>query len=497
MASIVTETGGRRLIQLSPSEHPKRPKIRLGKVTKREAESVRIHVENLQRAKVIGAAYPPATAEWLAGLPVPLRRRLERFGLIGLQKRRDCPTLADWLEDYVRSRQDVKSGTMTFYGHTRRNLLDFFGSNRRLDDISPGDADEFCIYLTAKQGLAENTVRRRCRMAKQFFRAAMRKRLISENPFAGIKAGDRPNEKRYYFVTTQEAKAILEDCPDAEWRLIFALCRYGGLRCSTEVLRLRWGDVDWENMRFTVHASKTEHHADGGIRQVPIIPELYPYLRDCFEQAKPGTEYVITRYRNTNANLRTQLTRIIKRAGLTPWPKLFQNLRSTRETELTEKFPVHVVCKWIGNSQPVAAKHYLQVTEDHFRKAVQDPVQSASVRDDQGLSTDREKRGEETFVTPGQSDTTHCKNSMLASMGPVGAEHGPNSLDNTLISAQGASKSAAFATENDSQASSDGDFATALPMIATLPLSPAEKAQVVRRLIASKNEKEGRKSRQA
>jgi hypothetical protein len=30
---------------------------------------------------------------------------------------------------------------------------------------------------------------------------------------------------------------------------------------------------------------------------------------------------------------------------------------------------MHVVCTWIGNSQPVAAKHYLQVTDEHFEKA--------------------------------------------------------------------------------------------------------------------------------
>jgi hypothetical protein len=28
-----------------------------------------------------------------------------------------------------------------------------------------------------------------------------------------------------------------------------------------------------------------------------------------------------------------------------------------------------VVCAWIGNSQPIAAKHYLQVTDEHFRRA--------------------------------------------------------------------------------------------------------------------------------
>ena len=66
-------------------------------------------------------------------------------------------------------------------------------------------------------------------------------------------------------------------------------------------------------------------------------------------------------------------------AGLEPWPKLFQNLRSTRPTELEESFPSHVVCKWMGNSRAVAAKHYLQVTDEHFSKAVQNPVQYALV----------------------------------------------------------------------------------------------------------------------
>jgi hypothetical protein len=118
-----------------------------------------------------------------------------------------------------------------------------------------------------------------------------------------------------------------------------------------------------------VRASKTEHHEGGGVRQVPIFPELRPYLEEVWEQAEPGEPHVITRYRDSNVNLRTQLCKIIRRAGLEPWPKLFQNLRSTRETELAEVFPMHVLCSWIGNSQNVAKKHYLQTTEEHFARA--------------------------------------------------------------------------------------------------------------------------------
>lgn len=51
-------------------------------------------------------------------------------------------------------------------------------------------------------------------------------------------------------------------------------------------------------------------------------------------------------------NLRTQLLRIIRRAGWNPWPKLFQNLRSTRQTELADEYPIQVVTAWIGNPAP-------------------------------------------------------------------------------------------------------------------------------------------------
>ena len=55
---------------------------------------------------------------------------------------------------------------------------------------------------------------------------------------------------------------------------------------------------------------------------------------------------------------------------------------------LAEDFPIHVVCRWIGNSQPVAAKHYLQLTDDHFSKAVRNPVQQPAVLPRTGPQSD-------------------------------------------------------------------------------------------------------------
>ena len=165
------------------------------------------------------------------------------------------------------------------------------------------------------------------------------------------------------------AQQVIDACPDAEWRLIFALSRYAGLRCPSEHLALRWLDVNWEKNRILIHAPKQEHHSNGGDRWIPIFPELHPYLEECFDLAEVGEEFVIVRYRDTNTNLRTQLMRIIKRAGVKPWPKLFHNLRASREMELAATYPLHTVCEWIGNSARFASAHYLQVTEADFELA--------------------------------------------------------------------------------------------------------------------------------
>jgi len=167
------------------------------------------------------------------------------------------------------------------------------------------------------------------------------------------------------------AQKVLDACPDAQWRLIFGLARFGGLRCPSEVVRLKWQDIDFANDRFTVHASKTEHHADGGIRTVPMFPELRSLFQTVFDQAKPGAVYCLDRYSGKWSNLGVNMKRIIKRAGLTPWPKTFQNLRSTRETELFKltNGNIKAVCSWIGNSEQVALSHYAQMTEADITQA--------------------------------------------------------------------------------------------------------------------------------
>ena len=365
MASVISDKNGRKRIQFIAGDGSRKA-IRLGKATIRQAESVKVRIEQLVLAATgASGVVDEDTIRWLSGLDDSVYDRLAAVRLVAA---RSSAKLGAFLDAYIAERCDVKASTILVYKQTRGYLLGFFGEDKPLREITPGEADQWRLYLVGL-GLADNTIRRRSGVAKQFFHVALKRKLVSFNAFEELKSATRGNPERFYFITQAEAQKVLDACPDAQWRLLFALSRYGGLRCPSEHLGLTWGDINWEKGRMLVRSPKTAHHVGHESRLVPLFPELLPYLREVFEEAEPGTEYVITRYRQANCNLRTQLQRIIAKAGLKAWPKLFQNLRSTRETELTERWPEHVVCAWLGNSRAVAREHYLQVTDEHFEQA--------------------------------------------------------------------------------------------------------------------------------
>ena len=366
MASLSNDPGGRRRIIFTAPDG-NRTAIRLGKLPKKAAEAIKARIEALLAARVSGCAWDNPLAEWVSNLDEQLGDKLVKVGLIRNNPKASNDTLGSFLDGYAASRPTLKSNTKRNHRVTTNHLVNHFGREKRLRAISPGDADQWREHLL--MDMAPTTVAREVKRARQFFRAAVRQRLIPENPFAEVKGGSQENRNRFYFITREEADKVLAACPNAEWRLIFALARFGGLRTPSDTLALRWGDVDWERNRLRVPSPKTEHHPDGASRIIPLFPELREHLEAAWEEAEPGTEHVITTYRDSSINLRSRTLDIIWAAGLKEWPKLFQDLRSTRETELAETFPMHVVCKWIGNSEPVAAKHYLQVTDEHFQRA--------------------------------------------------------------------------------------------------------------------------------
>jgi site-specific recombinase XerD len=306
-------------------------------------------------------------------------------------------------------------------------LLTVLDGKINLRDVTAADADACLRRL--RERYASATVGATIKRARQFFRAAVRARLIVESPFADVKPPPETNTARKYFVSQEDTELLIEACPNGEWRLLIALARYGGLRTPSEVQALEWSGVNWELDRFWVPSPKTERFQGKAGRWVPIFGELRQHLEEAWERAPEGAVYVVTQGRQQGAdvNLRTGLARIIKKAGLRPWPRLWQNLRASRETELAETFPVHVVCEWIGNSARVAANHYLQVTSEHFQRAANSGAVRCKKRcssESQGARTESQESAETSGNDgPMQEGATECDDVPNQPLSPTGFEH--------------------------------------------------------------------------
>ena len=373
MASISDDPNGRRRV-LFVAADGSRKAIRLGRIERKGAEAVCRHVEALLGSKISGQPMPRETAVWLTGVGAKLRDKLAAVGLAEAPKR---SALGDFLKTYILSRPDVKPATLEVWQQPCRNLTEFFGADKPLRNLTAGDADQFKAWLLT-QKLASATIAKRLAFARTFLHVARKHKLIDENPFAEVKIPAANVSARQRFVSRDDALKML-DRADPIWRTIIALARFGGLRSPSEVLSLEWRHVDLKNNCITVVSPKTERYEGKGSRRIPLFAELRPYLDEAFELAEPGQTFVVGGdYREKankptgwkNCNLRKPMEKLVRRAGLEPWPRLFHNLRSSRETELLEQFPLHVVAQWMGHDAKVSLKHYAQTTEEHFQRAV-------------------------------------------------------------------------------------------------------------------------------
>jgi hypothetical protein len=85
-----------------------------------------------------------------------------------------------------------KPTTARNYARARRLLEQHLGKDRTLESITEGDADGYKRWLLDNFAVASSSVD--LRRARQFLKAAVRRRLIPANPVADVPCGPQANE---------------------------------------------------------------------------------------------------------------------------------------------------------------------------------------------------------------------------------------------------------------------------------------------------------------
>ena len=375
MASLSRNQAGNILAQFVGADG-KRRSLRIGKHNDRNAARLQDRFEALVTSMKMGTPLDDHTQQWLVTIAdTPLAKQLERAGLIKKQLKL---TLEAFIDEYMAFKgQKLKPTTLATLKQTRRRITKFLGTKVNISDVTEADAEKYQVFLSLQEKLSDATVARDCKRCREIFEYAKKSRIIKDNPFASLKLPSQENKERMFTITPEMATKVLDACPSLEWKLIFAMARYGGIRMPSELVKLRWQDILWSENKIIIHSPKTAHQGKP-TRIIPLFPELKPLLEQAYDAAPEGSVNVIKHCQGTK-NYRKGLKEIILKAGLLPWPKLFNNLRSTRETELAKTYSLQAATAWIGNTPKIALGHYLQVTEQEWQNATITDAKSDAV----------------------------------------------------------------------------------------------------------------------
>jgi hypothetical protein len=249
--------------------------------------------------------------------------------------------------------------------HYRRwygRLSRFFGEQAKVSSVTKETAGDFADFC--EDALAPCTVYRGLGTCRELFSFAASLGVISGNSFLGIRRGQRTNEERQYYVERSIINQVLSGCTDDLERLIIVLARYGGLRIPSEIRKLRYGD-------FTETLIKIHKDTKTGARDVPLFREV----KEIFGRLSGSpNDLIFSGFLTKDWGAWTMLADTIERIGLTRWPKLFVNLRSSCITDLAGMgYSEKTLDAIFGNSTEVRKSHYIQLQkEKEYKKVLAD-----------------------------------------------------------------------------------------------------------------------------
>ncbi len=234
-------------------------------------------------------------------------------------------------------------------------LQEVFGG-MKLGDITPLSVEQYKNMRRKSVGPA--TVNRELAALKTMFSKAILWDMASENPVKKVQMFREP-AGRIRYLSRQEIADLLRESVE-HLRPIIMTALYTGMRKS-EILRMRWDDVDLKHRIIYVRTSK-----NGQSREIPIATELMEVL----ERLARDSDRVFTRSDGGAVdNIKTCFYNAVRRAGIEGFS--FHDLRHTFASYLVMSgVDLLTVKELLGHKTIQMTLRYAHLSPSHKRSAV-------------------------------------------------------------------------------------------------------------------------------
>lgn len=173
--------------------------------------------------------------------------------------------------------QDRSQETITGYdkdlGMVQRFLESKYNCQLYLEEINTQDIEDYLLMLKEEKGYQPASRNRHLNTLRSFYKVAIKKGWLRDNPTAPLEQVKAPRKEREY-ITEEELLELLEAIDHRLIQLVVRFLYFTGLRIS-ECLSLTLEDVNLDTGRLHVRHGKGNKE-----RYVPISAKLIPYLLD-------------------------------------------------------------------------------------------------------------------------------------------------------------------------------------------------------------------------
>jgi integrase len=203
----------------------------------------------------------------------------------------------EWAKTWLDTKTHLKPKTLeTYESLFNSRILPRFG-DARLRDIRAIDVEQW-ISTMHEEGLSPLTIRKAHGLLSQTFKAAIRNRMLPNNPAEGASL-PRTERKEMLYLSPDQVQRLSDAIPDEHEALIYTLA-YAGIR-QGEATALRRGRVNLLRRELVIAESATNVHGskvfslpkNGKTRTVPIPTFLAAMIAAHLEHVPPEPDALV------------------------------------------------------------------------------------------------------------------------------------------------------------------------------------------------------------
>lgn len=239
------------------------------------------------------------------------------------------------------------------------DVLTSFFRGKYLFEMTPETVEKYKAKRLEKVGPA--SVNRELACLKHMYTKAMEWQYVKANPAKGVKLLKEP-PGRLRYLSADEIEALVGQCPK-HIRPIVIMALNTGMRKS-EILNLRWKEIDLTNRRITVVNSKNNES-----RVIPMNNTLYQELLSL--SASSEGEFVFSSRRDCPfIDIKKGFAVAMKKAKIKEFR--FHDLRHTFGSHLVmQGVDLKTVQQLLGHKEIRMTMRYSHLSPEHVQKAVE------------------------------------------------------------------------------------------------------------------------------